>query len=756
MIEKLKYRTSEWWKPKAGLILSSIYLSVLINDVSLWDTFIYLPPALITILGIGILGHLINDFFDLSSDKQANKMNRLENKSFFEILAYLFFSFLLAFTPWLVLPVDNWVIIMLIVEVILLILYAIPYIRLKERGFLGLVTDSLYAYVVPPILAFYTFSMLGISSFEFTYFTLFAFLWLFFAGVYNLAIHQIEDFDNDSISQTKTWAVKIGKERAFVISKKLFWNLKVVFLFVFSISIFPYNRLAGVLLILAILFKLATVFNNVSLKKHYSNTNIQYLQYVNFHYHKWLTYLILGILVFYQYEFLILVAIHIMLFDFGKIRYVFDKIINHTLVRRILSLTRYVFIKIKSKIVGIDKEKSSIGELDIVNQVINFEKNRDLKVNVVLLNQNEFKYTETFVRMHQNFLQEQFFVHFICGQGIPLIHRELGSILGNDFVIQIRKILSSITSSDFKKYVKRKYTEFLIKNDVKVIVSEFGVTALEIVEICRTARVPLIVVFYGYDAHHIQFSPKTDNRYQGIFEYAAKIICVSKDIKNTLEDLGAPSYKLIYLPCAFDLSKFPYTDHSKNLPIFLSVGRFAETKSPHLTILAFKEVLKEIPNARLRMIGKDGGGELFEACHILVKALKIDDKVDFLGIQPPEAVYEEMKNARVFVQHSLTTPINEDKEGTPVSVMEAMACGLPVVATKHAGIAELITSEVNGILVDEYDYIAMAEAMVKVCESDELVLNYGYKAAMSIRDIEEIKNNKELFLTVIDQVIHFN
>jgi glycosyltransferase involved in cell wall biosynthesis len=199
------------------------------------------------------------------------------------------------------------------------------------------------------------------------------------------------------------------------------------------------------------------------------------------------------------------------------------------------------------------------------------------------------------------------------------------------------------------------------------------------------------------------------------------------------------------------LNKFIYSDHSLNLPVFLAVGRFAETKSPHLTILAFNEVLKEIPDARLRMIGKDGGGELFEACHILVKALKIDDKVDFLGIIPPQEVFKEMKNARVFVQHSVTTPIYKDKEGTPVAVMEAMACGLPVVATCHAGIAELITSGENGILVEEYDYLHMAREMVRVCKENNLVSLLGKNASDSIRRNELIVNNSKILVELIEE-----
>lgn len=238
-----------------------------------------------------------------------------------------------------------------------------------------------------------------------------------------------------------------------------------------------------------------------------------------------------------------------------------------------------------------------------------------------------------------------------------------------------------------------------------------------------------------------------------MFDYASKIICVSNDILKKLTSLGAPVHKLMYLPCAFDLKKFKYLDHSQNAPIFLSVGRFSETKSPHLTILAFNEVLKEIPNAQLIMIGKDGGGELFEACHILVRALQIEKSVIFKGICTPEEVLEQMNKARIFVQHSLTTPLNGDKEGTPVAIMEAMASGLPVISTLHAGIEELIVPGENGFLVAEYDFLNMAKMMIAVVKDDALVKQIGLNAATSILNNKLIIDNNEYLLKVVNEYI---
>jgi glycosyltransferase involved in cell wall biosynthesis len=209
-------------------------------------------------------------------------------------------------------------------------------------------------------------------------------------------------------------------------------------------------------------------------------------------------------------------------------------------------------------------------------------------------------------------------------------------------------------------------------------------------------------------------------------------------MKEQLIYLGADAHKVFYQPDFVDLSLYQHVDVSNNPPVCLAIGRFAETKSPHLTILAFHKVLAQIPEARLVMVGKDGGGELFEACHILVRALRIAHAVDFKGILPPAQIYDLMKTSRVFVQHSLTTPLHEDKEGTPVAVMEASAAGLPVVATTHAGIKDVIIPKETGILVDEFDIEAMAEAIIELLQNDTKVKQMGQAGSAYIHQHPQI------------------
>ncbi|MCG3167500.1 MAG: D-inositol-3-phosphate glycosyltransferase [Bacteroidia bacterium] len=373
--------------------------------------------------------------------------------------------------------------------------------------------------------------------------------------------------------------------------------------------------------------------------------------------------------------------------------------------------------------------------------------------NIAVVNKNRNKYSETFIDLKIKGLKNAgYYVHQLYGGYFPTSEVHENHLLSNNkIVLKIIELWELFWNKGENYYLKIAFRNYLKDNDVKIVLAEFGTCGVEVFDECRKSGFPLIVTFRGYDIHHKKIFEANGERYKEMFTYCSKVICVSNDILNKLNSLYHLQEKLRYIPSLIDLNLFAYSDHSINPPVFLYVGRFAETKSPHLVILSFHETLKQIPDARLVMVGRDGGGELFEACLILIKALNIEDKVELKGVLPPQGVYEEMKKARVFIQHSLTTPINGDKEGTPVSVREAMACGLPVVATNHAGISETIIHNQTGVLVDEYDYLSMAEEMTRVCKDNELVFSLGKNAAESIHENELIKNNIKILAAEIEK-----
>jgi len=110
----------------------------------------------------------------------------------------------------------------------------------------------------------------------------------------------------------------------------------------------------------------------------------------------------------------------------------------------------------------------------------------------------------------------------------------------------------------------------------------------------------------------------------------------------------------------------------------------------------------------------------------LVKSLGLENNIILLGALERKEIIKHLQTAFLFIQHSLVAS-NGDSEGTPVGIIEAMAAGLPVVSTRHAGIPGLVIENETGFLVDEGDINAMGDEILKIVNNRELAKSFGKK-----------------------------
>jgi glycosyltransferase involved in cell wall biosynthesis len=134
-------------------------------------------------------------------------------------------------------------------------------------------------------------------------------------------------------------------------------------------------------------------------------------------------------------------------------------------------------------------------------------------------------------------------------------------------------------------------------------------------------------------------------------------------------------------------------------------------KAPILTLKAFQRAVEINPNLRLDFVGD---GPLFPVVSEFVTGSGLGDRVTLHGSQPADAVAEFLNKSDIFLQHSITDPQTGDEEGMPVVILEAMAQSLPVVSTRHSGIAEAIVEGETGYLVDEGDHLGMSDHILRL------------------------------------------
>jgi glycosyltransferase involved in cell wall biosynthesis len=283
----------------------------------------------------------------------------------------------------------------------------------------------------------------------------------------------------------------------------------------------------------------------------------------------------------------------------------------------------------------------------------------------------------------------------------------------------------------YKKYLQPtedlgKFSFFLKTHKPDVVLAEYGMCGAEIVDACKKHAVPLVVHFHGHDAYRDWILEKYKQRYQTMFGYAHTIISVSGDMTRALLGLGCPGNKIAYNPYGPREAFFALQPNLEG-GYFLAVGRFVEKKAPLFTLLAFARVQQARPHARLTMVGT---GELLGLCKALALAEGLN--VTFTGALAHTETMQQFADALCFVQHSLTAS-DGDKEGTPVSILEAGASGLPVVSTRHAGIADVVLHGETGFLVNEGDIQGMADYMLKIYDDEALRRSIGAKAKQHIR-----------------------
>ncbi|MES2619868.1 MAG: glycosyltransferase family 4 protein [Bacteroidota bacterium] len=368
--------------------------------------------------------------------------------------------------------------------------------------------------------------------------------------------------------------------------------------------------------------------------------------------------------------------------------------------------------------------------------------------NIAIISYNYDKYSETFI--HNLVKHLPFRSHYLYGGELPEYDGNRQKFLsekGFDKVIIALKEWVGVSRYTQHQQAVEKY---LLKHEIKAIHANYAITAFPLMDICLRNNIPLIVHFRGWTAYRSTTLEKYRKDYDHLFDMAKAVVCVSHDMKKQLMSLGCPENKIQIIPSGANTEIFTYSDHSANPPVFLSAGRFCDTKNPHLSILAFSKALKQIPEAKLIMVG--GDENLLCACVSLCKALKVEDKVIFKGVVTQQEIFELMKNSLAYVQHSAVTILNE-KEGTPNSVMEACSSGLVVIATRHAGIMDVIIEEETGLLCNEFDVDAMAANMVRVAKDRALANKMGMQASKRVGEHFTMKQCIEKLSAVIEQAI---
>ncbi len=185
--------------------------------------------------------------------------------------------------------------------------------------------------------------------------------------------------------------------------------------------------------------------------------------------------------------------------------------------------------------------------------------------------------------------------------------------------------------------------------------------------------------------------------------------------KSTAEDIakrGIPKEDISVVHCGIDNAMYNYDSSvdKYNEPTVLYLGRIKKYKAVDHLLLAFEKVLKNIPEARLKIVGSGG---YLDKLQKLAGKLKIRHRIDFPGFVSHEEKVEILRRSHVAVYPS-------SKEGWGLTNIEANACGTTVVAANSPGLRDSVVHDKTGLLYEFGDIVGLAEKLGRILGDSEL------------------------------------
>ncbi|MEM7011141.1 MAG: glycosyltransferase [Verrucomicrobiota bacterium] len=261
----------------------------------------------------------------------------------------------------------------------------------------------------------------------------------------------------------------------------------------------------------------------------------------------------------------------------------------------------------------------------------------------------------------------------------------------------------------------------------------FGHTGVHLLPFIRRWPNPTIVSFHGMDVQPRENQPEYLGKLQQLLTEAPLVLARSESLKERLIDLGCDEAKIRINRTGIPVDNFPAIERKPPLIgswKLIQACRLIEKKGLDLTLRAFADFRVEFPNAKLTIAGE---GPLLPELEKQVAELELGDAVSFPGFLSETDLAKLYQESHIFVHPSRVTA-DQNQEGIPNSMLEAMATGLPVVATRHGGIPEAVKAGVTGLLGPENDWESVRDHLFEFARDPDRWTQFGAAAAADIRE----------------------
>jgi len=240
----------------------------------------------------------------------------------------------------------------------------------------------------------------------------------------------------------------------------------------------------------------------------------------------------------------------------------------------------------------------------------------------------------------------------------------------------------------------------------------------------KRAGKPYILTLHGGNLP--EFAHRYPERVRRLLKSAAAVTTPSRYLLERMKEYRSDIH---LIPNALDLSRYPFRLRRRAQPRLIWLRSFHSIYNPTLALQVLAKLVPEFPDAHLIMVGPDKGDGSFQATKKLAEELGLNGHISFPGGVPKASVPEWLDKGDIFIN---TTNI----DNTPISVLEAMACGLCIVSTNVGGIPYLLESGVNALLTPTDAPDAMAAAVRRILKEPWLSEYLSQNAREKAREFD--------------------
>jgi glycosyltransferase involved in cell wall biosynthesis len=254
--------------------------------------------------------------------------------------------------------------------------------------------------------------------------------------------------------------------------------------------------------------------------------------------------------------------------------------------------------------------------------------------------------------------------------------------------------------------------------------------------VAKLRNIPFIISLHGSDIYVAQKNWLFRTIARWVFKHSSGVTACSAELNRKAVELGAPK-DINLVPWGADPTIFDPRRRTRATGNQLnnqsqiritSLGRMVEKKGFKFLIEAMPPILQKFPSTEL-VIG--GGGLLQSDLQKQTQDFQISERVSFPGSVLWNDVPEFLANSDIFVLPSVRDE-HGNEDGLPTVLLEAMSCGVAVIASQIGGTNLVIQNDVNGLLVPPGDIPSLTRAIMRLIQNEELRKNLGREARISV------------------------